>query len=152
MKTYFKKLYRYNQWANTVICQHLKALTKAPEEVLKRLSHIVAAEEIWYNRITRLGFDPLPIFEIQPLDILEPRLNASALRWLELVDQTTDFEIPVNYKNLSGQAFENNLNDIMIHVANHGTYHRGQIATLLRQQGFEPLATDYIVFSREHRA
>jgi len=149
MKSYFQKLYRYNQWANTGICQHLKALSNVPPEVSKRFSHIVSAEEIWYNRIEPLGFGPLALFEIQPLEVLEPRLNASARRWLELVEQTIDFELLINYRNLAGQAFESSLCDILIHVANHGTYHRGQIAILLRQHSLEPLPTDFIVYTRE---
>lgn len=151
MKSYFQKLYRYNQWANTGLLKHLKELPSVPGEVDKRLSHIVAAEEIWFNRIKPLGFDPLPLFEVQPWQILLPRLEKSAQRWLDLVDKTMEFDLPVNYRNLSGKGFENTLSDIMIHVANHGTYHRGQIATLMRQQGLEPLPTDYIVYCRIRR-
>jgi uncharacterized damage-inducible protein DinB len=148
MKSYFKKIYNYNQWANIGLFRHLKTLEHQLPEISKRLSHIVAAEEIWYNRIKPLDFHPLPLFVIQPDEILEPRLNASAQRWLEMVEQTVDFEVQVDYRNLAGHAFKNSLSDIMIHVANHGTHHRGQIATLLRQNGYEPLPTDYIVYSR----
>ena len=119
---------------------------------MKRLSHIVAAEEIWYNRIEPLGYDHLPVFDIQPLDALEPRLISSAQRWISLVDKTDKFDIEIDYNNLSGRTFTSALSDILIHLANHGTYHRGQIATLLRQQGFEPMPTDYIFFSREQGA
>ena len=149
MKAYFEKLYRYNQWANTGLCHHLKELGTAPKAVMKRLSHIVAAEEIWYHRIEPLGFDHLPVFDIQALDKLEPRLISSAQRWLDLVDRTGEFEVAIRYSNLSGRSFSNSLSDILIHLANHGTYHRGQMATLLRQQGFDPLPTDYIIFCRE---
>ncbi len=152
MKAYFQKLYEYNQWANTGLCNHLKEIAAEPDEVMKRLSHIVAAEELWYHRIETLGFDHLPIFDIQPLKTLEPRLVASAQRWLNLVAKTNDFEVIIGYSNLSGRSFSSCLSDIMIHLANHGTYHRGQIATLLRQQGLKPLPTDYIVYCREQRA
>ena len=152
MKSYFKKIYRYNHWANSKLFLHLKTLEHELPEINKRLSHIVAAEEIWYNRIKPLDFHPLPLFVIQPKEILEPRLHASAQRWLELVEQTKDFELQVDYQNLAGQPFKNSLSDIMIHVVNHGTHHRGQIATLLRQQSYEPVPVDYIVFSREQGA
>ena len=152
MKAYFQKLYSYNQWANKGLCEHLKALSNEPPEVSKRMCHIVAAEEIWYNRIEPLDFNPLPLFEIEEWTVLEPRLISSAQRWLELVDRTGDFEAVVDYINLSGKSYSSPLSDILIHLANHGTYHRGQIAMLLRQQGLEPLPTDYILFSREHGA
>jgi uncharacterized damage-inducible protein DinB len=148
MKAYFQKLFLYNQWANNGLCNHLMAIAEEPLEVQKRISHIVAAEEIWYHRIKPLDFKLFPIFDIQPWDILEPRLTASAQRWLDLAGETQDFDKVIDYKNLAGRAFTSLLSDIMMQVANHGTYHRGQIATLLLQQGFEPLLTDYIVFSR----
>ncbi len=149
MKTYFQRIYRYNQWANSSLSNHLKFLGVEPQEVMKRMSHIVAAEEIWYHRIQPLGFDPLPLFELQSLETLEPRLRSSAQRWLDLVHDTDEFEKEVNYSNSSGRTFTNGLSDILIHLVNHGTHHRGQIATLLRQQGLEPLPTDYIFYSRE---
>lgn len=152
MKSYLERLYRYNQWANQGLLKHLKAFDSVSDDIKMRLSHVVAAEEIWYNRIQPLGFDLFEVFEIQPWEVLGPRLDASAQRWIGLVDQTNDFDQVIHYKNLTGKAFQTGLNDIMIHVANHGTYHRGQIATLLRQQGLEPINTDFITYSREHGA
>ncbi len=150
MKSYLERLYHYNQWANEGLFKHLMALDSVPEGVQMRLSHIVAAEEIWYNRIQPLGFEHFGVFDIQAMDVLRPRLIASAQRWIGLIERTEDFNKVIDYENQSGKAFQSGLGDIMIHVANHGTYHRGQIATLLRQQEFEPLATDFILFSREH--
>jgi len=149
MKAYFQKLFRYNQWANLVLSEHLRNLAP-PDQVMMRMSHIVSAEEIWFNRVKPLGFDPLPLFEIQPWELLQPRLEQSASRWLELVDDTADFEQVIAYNNLAGKSFHSPLSDILIHLANHGTYHRGQIATLLRQHNLEPLPTDYILFSRKN--
>lgn len=148
MKNYFNKLYLYNQWANTHLMHHLRIQTEDLPEVMQRISHLVAAEEIWYQRIDPLDFDLLPLFEIQPWEVLEPRLIKSAQRWLELVAITDDFRRIISYHTTSGTPYQTSLEDILIHVANHGTYHRGQIATLMRQSGQEPMATDYIVFCR----
>jgi len=148
MKAYFQKLIHYNQWANHGLCHHLQTLPIEPHEVKKRISHIVAAEEIWFHRIDPLDVDPLPPFEIQSWEILEPRLKDSAQRWLDLAQNTDDFERLIKYHNLSGKSHSSTLNDIFIHIVNHGTYHRGQIAMVLRQNELEPLPTDYILFSR----
>ena len=148
MKTYFQKLYRYNQWANLGLYQHMQAIPDLPLEEMKRISHIVAAEEIWYHRIEPLGFEPLPPFEVQSWEILASKLRESAQRWLDLVDVTDNFDQNISYNNLAGESFTSELSDILIHLANHGSYHRGQIATLLRQNGYEPLPTDYILFTR----
>jgi uncharacterized damage-inducible protein DinB len=56
-----------------------------------------------------------------------------------------------SYKDLKGKAHKTPVGDILVHVMNHGTYHRGQIATCLRERGVDPARTDYIVYSREKR-
>ncbi len=147
MKHYFLRLFKYNRWCNLQLVEHLKSLPHL-ESVMLRLSHIVAAEEIWFERIQTLGHEPLPLFEAQPPAKLTPRLKKSAQRWLDLVDQLDDFHKVISYKTTQGTPYQTPLDDILIHVANHGTYHRGQIATILRQEGHEPLATDYILFCR----
>jgi len=48
-----------------------------------------------------------------------------------------------------GEKLANNIKDIVVHVINHSTYHRAQIALLVRQSGGEPAKTDYIVYQRE---
>jgi uncharacterized damage-inducible protein DinB len=54
----------------------------------------------------------------------------------------------VSYRNSAGQAFVNSVADVLLQVALHGSYHRGQLATLARQGGGTPAATDYIVYVR----
>ncbi len=148
MKNYFKKLYTYNQWCNQALVSRLSPLSDVPSEVIRRLSHIVAAEEIWYHRIKPLSLEPLPLFEIQSWKILTPRLKESAQRWLELVDHTDNYQQLISYHTTSGTPYQTSLDDILIHLAHHGSYHRGQMATLLRQAGLEPVITDYIAFCR----
>ena len=147
MKDYLLRLYRYNQWCNLQLAEHLKSLPEM-ESLMLRLSHIVAAEEIWFDRIQSLDYPPLPLFEAQSLAMLLPRLEKSAQRWLNLVDHSDDFHRIISYETTQGTPYQTPLDEILIHVANHGTYHRGQIATLTRQAGHKPLATDYILFCR----
>ena len=54
----------------------------------------------------------------------------------------------VDYRNSAGQAFRNRVDDVLAHVALHGSYHRGQLALLARQGGGTPALTDYIAFVR----
>jgi len=51
---------------------------------------------------------------------------------------------PLSYVNFKGETFKYPLGETLVHVANHGTYHRGQVATLLRQLGRTPASTDYL--------
>jgi uncharacterized damage-inducible protein DinB len=66
---------------------------------------------------------------------------------LEILDKF-DLNETIHYSNSKGQAFSNSIRDILFHVINHSTYHRGQIATDFKHSGIEPLATDYIFYKR----
>lgn len=55
----------------------------------------------------------------------------------------------MSYRSSQGTPFQTSVGDILMHLASHGAYHRGQIALLLRQAGAEPLNTDFITFVRE---
>jgi len=63
-------------------------------------------------------------------------------------DGSSDVARAIDYRNSAGQAFRSTVEDILLHVALHGTYHRGQIALVIRGGGGEPASTDYIAFIR----
>jgi uncharacterized damage-inducible protein DinB len=54
----------------------------------------------------------------------------------------------ISYTNTQGEAFQTTVEDILIHVFNHGTYHRAQVARDLRQHALTPVNTDYITYVR----
>jgi uncharacterized damage-inducible protein DinB len=54
----------------------------------------------------------------------------------------------ITYRNSAGEEFTSSLEDILTHVAMHGSYHRGQVAAWMRQSGETPTPTDYIAFAR----
>jgi uncharacterized damage-inducible protein DinB len=64
----------------------------------------------------------------------------------------TDLERSFDYRDLKGNSHRNVLGQTLQHLANHGTYHRGQVTTMLRQLGAKPVATDMIAFYRERAA
>ena len=53
------------------------------------------------------------------------------------------------YVNLKGEQSTYRFADILVHVVNHGTYHRGQLGHLLRDLGLTPPSTDYLIFRRD---
>jgi len=65
-----------------------------------------------------------------------------------VTDEPKQLSSIIEYQNSNQQRFKNSLEDILIHLFNHGTYHRAQIAMDLRQHGLEPIKTDYINFVR----
>ena len=68
--------------------------------------------------------------------------------WLDFVTGQESFNRSLTYNNYVGDPYVNNVENIMIHLVNHSTYHRAQIALLLRQKGFEPVNTDFITYDR----
>lgn len=65
-----------------------------------------------------------------------------------VTDDPGQLSLIIEYQNSKQQNFKNSLEDILIHLLNHGTYHRAQLAMDLRQHGLEPINTDYINFVR----
>lgn len=59
---------------------------------------------------------------------------------------------PLNFKDMAGPPYSVPLVQLLQHVVNHGTYHRGQITTMLRQVGAETVALDMLYFFREQNA
>jgi uncharacterized damage-inducible protein DinB len=59
-----------------------------------------------------------------------------------------DLETKFDYTNIKGEAFTSKLIDIVSHVSNHHTHHRGQIVRKIRESGLEPPQTDLILFRR----
>ena len=63
-----------------------------------------------------------------------------------------DLDRVIEYQTMKFGAYRNPLWESMQHVVNHGTYHRGQVTTLLRQLGARPMLTDLMHFYRERSA
>lgn len=148
MKTYFLKLYDYNQWANRRVLDGLQKQAVANEKILTIMSHVISALFIWLNRIEGKPNDAYPLWKQYSLEKLVEMNGEITERWIKFVRQTDNFDRMLVYKNYVGDPYKNNVEQIMIHLVNHSTYHRGQIAMMLRQNGLEPVNTDYITYDR----
>ena len=109
------------------------------------MSHLVNSQAVWLARIR--GESPaVGIWDEHDLATCRA-MNTETLQGFEELLGRPVQDI-VAYKNSMGMAFENTVLDIWLQMTTHGSYHRGQIAMQLRQQGLEPVNTDYIVFLR----
>jgi uncharacterized damage-inducible protein DinB len=157
----FQELYRYTRWANLRILTAAEAL---PEDLFVKpmgssfpsirdtLAHILGAEWIWLRRWR--GESPAKGIAAEEF----PTVQSLRERWNPIAEQQEMFLAgltaemlaqPLRYRQLSGAEFEQPLWQVLQHVANHSTYHRGQVATLLRQLGQKPPTVDLIVYHRE---
>lgn len=146
IQTFFRELFEYNSHYNQkLITVIVKNSASTSEKSVRLLNHILNAHQIWMSRAlnqTSMGvWDIHPVSELQQLDIQNHQKTLNILK-------SPDLSRIIHYSNSKGQAFTNSLRDILFHVINHSTYHRGQIASEFRQSGIEPLPTDYIFYKR----
>jgi len=152
------ELFRYNAWANERIAS---SMTRLPLDGLSQdlggsfpsvrdtFAHIVSAEWIWLERWT--GHHPTSAPDwLKSADLpqlLEHLQAIEAKRALFLAGLAeSDLSETCSFTLLSGKEAACPLQDLLIHVTNHSTYHRGQIAAMLRRLGTPALATDFFVY------
>ena len=151
-------LYKYNRWANwqtlessakLTTDQFTKDLMSSYRSVRDTLAHLLGAEWIWLMRWN--GESPTAL--LNPLDF--PDFASLSARWAEVERDQTAFvngltdeslESPVTYLSTRGEPWTYPLWQMLQHVVNHSSYHRGQVATMLRQLGAVPGPTDFLVF------
>ena len=154
-------LYEYHRWANHRLLDAVSKLT--PEQfnqnlqssfpsVRDTLVHMMGADWIWLARWK--GVSPASQPDTWDLSSFE----SIRAQWLLLEAQQTAYISAlsdaalrswIDYRTLKGEPFSNPLWQLLRHVVNHASYHRGQITTMLRQLGAAAVSTDLIVFYRE---
>lgn len=148
MKKYFLKLYQYNAWANKRVLGTLVRQNVTDEKITTLMGHVVAAQFLWLHRIKGLPPPEVKLWGEYNLDQLVTLAEKAGKEWLDYVASTDSFDREMTYKNYVGEPYTNNVEMIMIHLVNHSSYHRAQVAMLLRQKGFEPINTDFITYDR----
>jgi uncharacterized damage-inducible protein DinB len=143
-----RKLFEHMRWADAAVLQALRSASP-PAKALEIYAHILGAEHVWLARLDQRPptHAVWPAIGLDQCTALATEVAAGFQAYLDQADAATlASEIP--YTNSAGQSFLSRVDDILIHVALHGCYHRGQIALLLRAAGTKPAPTDYIGFVR----
>jgi len=163
-------LFEYDRWANRRMIQSAAKLS--PEQFTRDLGgsfrsvrdtlvHIIGGEWIWFQYWKAKSLSVKFVTDLQDRrDLLfaaetYPTIETVQAKWIEVemeqiqfVDGTTDERLE---KLLPFRTIHVKLSQLMQHVANHSTYHRGQISLMMRQLGAEPIATDFHIFLVEGR-
>lgn len=118
--------------------------------VLDTLAHIYAADRIWLSRVRA---EPRATFidpEDRDLTVLQNEWPALQERWkLWLRDFSEGDETrEISYKDMKGNPYTQPVWQILLHLVNHGTHHRGQVSGFLRAMGKTPPALDLIAYYR----
>lgn len=118
------------------------------ESILGTLSHIHAADRFWYSRVV----DPKePVIRQSDWTLLEREWPAIQQKWEAWAARLTDADLSrvVAYKTSAGISHENVASQIVLHLVNHATLHRGQAVGMIRQLGIAPPVTDLMTYYRE---
>ena len=158
-------LFDFHYWARDRVLAAVELLT--PEQYTRSLGnsftsvrdtlvHMYSAEWTWYRRWH--GASPtshLNPANYQDVDALRAAWTGHEARmrgYLATLDDTS-VNGSLEYKALNGQPASSRISEMLQHVVNHGTYHRGQVTTMLRQVGAAPpKSAELIVFYRERKA
>jgi uncharacterized damage-inducible protein DinB len=157
---HLQALFVYDRWATDRALNSCAALT--PEQFTRDLGssfrsirdtlvHISGAQWIWLERINGRSPAALPAPDTCPdLAAVRAHWNGVQRDLLAFVNTASaaDLERILEYRNPRGD-YRTPIWQILMQLVNHGTYHRGQITTMLRQLGATPVSTDLIGFYRE---
>lgn len=148
MPDYLARMLAHLSWADESVLQSLEASPAPEPRWMELFAHVLGAEHVWLSRIAGVT----PDVAVWPdLWVKECRSLAEANRnrFAELaLLPAPDRGRQIRYTNSAGQEFTSTIDDILLHVCLHGSYHRGQIALAMRQGGGTPAPTDYIGFIR----
>lgn len=155
-----RELYRYNGWANARTRRAVAVLSEAEfrrdlkssyPSIRDTLLHIMASEWVWLSRWQGSSPTGMPAgWDEYTHAQIEAEWAGIESAQLEFVGRLSDSDVDrvVHYTNLRGESFSQPLGQLLRHMVNHSTYHRGQITTMLRQLGHSAVATDLVVFYR----
>lgn len=147
----FLMLAHYNAWANRRVVAMLEVLSD--EDVarpLHLLSHLLRAERVWLGRLQGTPDAALSLWETDALGVCRERITANTAALEGVLSSLTAAHLSTtaSYTTTQGASYQTPVRDILSHVFNHGTHHRGQIALLVRDAGHTPLPLDYIAYVR----
>lgn len=163
MKSHFLKMARYNAWANARLYGMARSL---PDAAYRKgvgaffgslhgtLNHLLATDRLWMRRFTGLGDPPKTLNAIlfEDLPSLELARQEDDQRIVQFVDGLSDNDIgkDLAYSTTDGILQHHPLGDLLAHLFNHQTHHRGQAHTILTVLGIaEPQPLDLFAMLNE---
>ena len=159
-QAYFLKLARYNQWANQQLYVALNSLDDSQlhqlqpnlfDSIIKTANHIWVGDTLWLGRIdgnqpAKYQLDSVVFYNIRNLTKARVPLDQALNRSVQNLTEQ-DILGKVSYSRL-GEMLQENLYDVLAHIFNHQTHHRGQLHSMIFAMTGQSLALDMIYFQR----
>ena len=161
MKEILAQYAAYNLWGNQLLLDLINTLPEEQQHhpvassfnsLYKTVLHMFSAESIWWQRMKlqeRINI-PAESFTGDFKELSTQLLNQNR-QWVEWVGNAQEHMLQhvFHYQNFKKEQFKQPIFQMLMHVFNHGTYHRCQLVTMLRQLGIEKIpSTDFIEWSR----
>jgi uncharacterized damage-inducible protein DinB len=156
-----KEMFDFNAWANRRTFEaaakvsagdYHKDLKSSHGGLHGTLAHLVGAEKVWLERWLDPGAKPsIKLDDVSSPEDLQnvwEELNAKREQFIASLTEEK-LHAPVTMFTMSGASFTHSYAEMMQHLVNHSSYHRGQIAGMMRQLGFQPAPTDWILYRRQ---
>ena len=160
-KEHFRDLLDYMRWGDRLM---MSAARSVPDEeyykdqgisfgsIHKLMVHCMAVQWLWLSRWRGEVAMRLESHEQYPtrasVEQRWPLVHSAMLDFLGL-QSTNSLSRVIEYKNMKGEHLSLPLSDLMLHVIDHATYHRGQVASMIKRAGGQPAAISYHRFALE---
>ena len=164
----------YNQWMNQKVYQ---AAQQLGNEIIKQdqgaffgsilgtLNHIFVADVIWLRRFSQhpkkyqnlnylpelsnyTALDQIVADDLETLNKSRQELDIFIVNWCQEIE-SVDLEHYLKYTDTKGKQYTKNFGQLIQHFFNHQTHHRGQVSTLINQQGIDLGVTDLLMIIPE---
>lgn len=162
MKEVLQQCAAYTIWANQHLFDCIGSLTEEQidqeitssfSSIRKTVLHMWDAESIWWQRLKLAEHIDRPSDTFKgDFAELGRKLMTQSRQWEEWVNNATENQLNhvFAFQNTKKELFKQPVYEMLLHISNHGTYHRGQLVTMLRQLGVEKIPqTDFLIFCRK---
>ncbi|MCL6571174.1 MAG: DinB family protein [Bacillus sp. (in: Bacteria)] len=166
MKNSVLRLYGYHVWANKRVFTHLKEL---PNEVYRQevksvfssleqvVAHLFQTDVVWLGAMSDKGFEEIlqevgqysGAMKNYQLDEMEREYLKFSQQYIDFLSSQENLDANQTLNHPKFGKLETRLSELVQHVVNHGTYHRGNITAMLRQLGYPGPSTDFIFYLYE---
>jgi uncharacterized damage-inducible protein DinB len=149
----------YSDWASRRLLDAAAGLSAeelnqdfktADKSVVGTLAHIFAADRTWLARLRGIPQTVFITDEDRNLTVLQTAWPALHQEWKDWAAALTDGQVQQDaaYHDLKGNPWKQPVWQIILHVVNHGTHHRGQVSGFIRTMGHKPPPLDLSAFYR----
>jgi uncharacterized damage-inducible protein DinB len=154
---------RYNAWANGMFLSTLhslddetldKEIISSFSSIRKTVYHMWGAEDVWLQRLQHVEKPVWKVLSFQgsfaEVCLMWAEASQGLISYISELPNDAALRSTIPVINMKGERFDDIIADVLLHVFNHATYHRGQIVTMLRQVGITTIPqTDLIAYMRQ---